>query len=33
MGPKLRNQQEEGRDDRIETAEKLHTQIKISENL
>ena len=33
MGPKLRNQQEEEKDDGIETPEKLNTEMKILENL
>ena len=33
MGPKLRNQQEEEKDDEIETPEKLNTEMKILENL
>ena len=33
MGPKLRNKQQEDRDNEIETSEKLNTQMKILENL
>ena len=33
MGPQLRNQQEEEKDDGIETPEKLNTEMKILENL
>ena len=33
MGPKLRNQLEEGKEDEIKTLEKLNVEMKILENL